>query len=370
MATGQFNYKVSGEFVDIESICEPYVYSYPQNPGLKYFYSDADSADPSPLEDRFQKAATNSWAQSISLPFTDTSGSFPNIAKKGTFPTATKHFAAVSSGNNIKIYRSDSGITIGSTTYGPSSFRNGVVPTYIGAILVGGGGGGGGRGCNKGNKSGWTAKCGGSGGGSGVLSFVIDLNQTSSSQYLQLYVGTGGAGGASGSSDSRPSTGSKGSDGNATTLQKFEPEFGYLATSFGGGGYGGVGDGNDGNGGTGGTPGSSGTLNWVFDLVSTNGSAGNHCQNGGSSAISLSRVFSNVGQSPTSFFSWSSTGYYDGSSGNDYKDAYTDGGSSYGVGGRSSTNNGTTSPGYGAGGGGNGSGNGQAGGGGIAIFYY
>jgi len=368
MATGQFNYKYSNEFVDIETICEPYVYSYPQNPGLKYFYSDADSADPQSLETRFQKAATNTWAQSVRPAFTDASGSFPNIAKKGTFPTPTV-FATYTGPNVVNFSYSSSGITIGSATYGPSSFRGGAVPTYIGVILVGGGGGGGGTGMDKGNKSGYNVDPGGSGGGGGVASFIINIAAAQSEVVRQLCVGNGGSGGSNGSTSDRPSAGTTGNRGGTSYIYISTRGHAVEAT----GGYGGVrgleGASDTGNGGSGG---SYATLNdfdtYCYDFTGVNGSAGNNCRSQTSTAVSLSRVFSNVGQSATTFYNNPATNRnYD--SGDSYRNSYANGGSSYGVGGHKSPTATDVSPGYGGGGGASGKAS-QDGGGGIAIFYY
>ena len=290
-------------------------------------------------------------------------GTAYSFCKKGCFPTVGE-FARVTSGSDVRISRSSSGITIGSTTYGPSTFDTNTVPFYIGFVLVGGGGGAGGRGCDKGDKNGWNGRCGGSGGGGGVLSGILNLKIYDS---LSIIIGSGGSGGGGGSSDSRPSTGASGGNGNTTYIMYPSSYSTLFGAGGGGGGSPGVGDSGDGNGGESGS-GTAAASAPILKMQAVTGSHGNHCQNGGSSAVSLKRYFSNTRNimGNASFFNNSEGSYYNGSSGQSYKDAYTDGGASFGVGGRS----GTRDPGYGGGGGGNGSGNGQAGGGGLAIFYY
>lgn len=83
------------------------------------------------------------------------------------------------------MYRTDDELVIGDMTYGPSDFRDGVIPEYVYALVYGAGGGGAGTKAGSGT--------GAAGGGSGSLvGSVINLKE---SYDLHLTVGTGGAGG-------------------------------------------------------------------------------------------------------------------------------------------------------------------------------
>lgn len=66
--------------------------------------------------------------------------------KKGFFPTTESNFCNITVAGTYNITRTETGLTIGSTTFGTSSFRNGVIPSEIIILLVGGGGGAGGNG--------------------------------------------------------------------------------------------------------------------------------------------------------------------------------------------------------------------------------
>lgn len=79
----------------------------------------------------------------------------PNSSCTGTAatfdiaPTASgakyyKPFYYTTSTSAVTLTRTDTALTIGSSSFGPDKFRGGVVPTQIYAVVVGGGGGGGG----------------------------------------------------------------------------------------------------------------------------------------------------------------------------------------------------------------------------------
>ncbi len=345
------NYKKGG--TDLDSLCEKYVYS---SAGMTNYKLSGSS-----IASRYQKANTNSWANKVNTGY-KVGGTEVVTCAIGCFPTPTM-FASLTSGSNLSISRSSSGITIGSTTYGTSTFRDGVIPKYIGVVLVGGGGGGGGTGMDKGNKSGYNVDPGGSGGGAGVASFVLNLNYS-----YTITIGSGGAGGSNGSSSSRPSAGTNGSDGGNTSIYLNGTQLAY--GMGGGGGIRGLEGASDtGNGGSGRHAYFVNSYSsYLLDTKDTQGSYGNNTRSQTSSAVSMSRVFADAGQSATTFFSNPATdrSY---SSGDSYRHSYANGGSSYGVGGHRSPTSTSTSPGYGGGGGSNGYGS-QSGGGGAAFFYY
>ena len=79
-------------------------------------------------------------------------------------------------------------LRIGSQTFYPDDFRDGVIPEQMYILVVGAGGGGGGTGATVYSASG--------GGAGGFVGAVVDLK---ASYDLKLTVGTGGAGGTSSS---------------------------------------------------------------------------------------------------------------------------------------------------------------------------
>ena len=94
-----------------------------------------------------------------------------------------------SSTKKYSITWNDEELKIGSDTYGPSYFREGVVPTRLFCFLIGGGGGGGGA-------YDWNDDEGGGGGGSAGWILVYLLRSKGSTLEGDLQVGAGGKGGA------------------------------------------------------------------------------------------------------------------------------------------------------------------------------
>lgn len=343
------NYKKAG--ADLDTLCEKYKCS---SAGMTNYKLNGSS-----IASRYQKANTDSWAKTVNTGYYF-QGTEVVTCAIGCLPTQTE-FARVTSGSSLSISRTDSGITIGSVTYGPSSFRNSVVPKIIGILLCGGGGGGGGVGYDKGSKSGYNVDAGGGGGGGGIYTCVLDLTAVSG---ISLTIGSGGAGGASGSSSSRPSNGSTGSTGGDTKLN-YSTRI-WLYGKGGSGGTGGVGDSSRGSGGAGGA-GTHNSYGSGLSPITVSGGAGGSCNNNTTSGgCLLSRVFSTVtGNISTSLFL--STGQQSSyGSGDSYRKSYAGGGSSFGKGGDLYGNE---DPGYGGGGAASGYGS-QSGGGGIAVFYY
>ena len=251
-------------------------------------------------------------------------------------------------------------LTIGSTTYPASHFRNGVIPRYIGVMLCGGGGGAGGYGCDKGDKDGFNITQGGGGGGGGVLLLVIDIYNLSS-----VVIGSGGGGGSTGSSDSRPSTGSNGGTGGQTALNFIS---GATAGCYGGaGGKGGKGNSgsNDsvwGDGGAGGT-------SWcneayaVYSQTHFTGGKGGVCGSSGGQALGSGAFSFTTGAdiATTTMFNNSNTGQAV-DSGDSFRQSWAGGGCSIGSG---ATNSISASK-----GGGGSSGKSANGATGYCAFYY
>ncbi len=85
--------------------------------------------------------------------------------------------------------RTDDQLTIGSATFSPSDFRDGVIPEFMYILAVGGGAGGGGT-------KGYVSKGAGGGGAGSCIGAVVNLKE---SYELLLTVGTGGSGGTTSS---------------------------------------------------------------------------------------------------------------------------------------------------------------------------
>lgn len=352
MASG---YQIDG--TDLDDLCEPYVASKAvnrNNQDLSTF-----STNETPMTDRYQKANTDYWANVITLPLLRDGQAVKTVAK-GYLPTQTK-FAELTSAGTYNVSVSDTSLTIGSTTYPASHFRNGVIPKYIGVMLCGGGGGSGGYGCDKGDKNGYNITQGGGGGGGGVMLLVINIQLLSS-----VVIGSGGGGGANGSSDSRPSTGNTGGSGGQTVLNFIS---GATAGCYGGAG----GKGGKGNSGSNdsvwGDGGAGGSCWWVdeygiFSGTDIEGGVGGVCGSSGGQGIG-SGAYSfttGAGVATTTMFNNSDTGQAI-DSGDSFRNSWAGGGCSIGSGATKSS-----SAGYG--GGGASGNNNKNGGNGYCAFYY
>lgn len=345
--------------VDLDDLLEPFVASAAENS----FGADLTDYEINGLDIgmRYQKANTDSWANTITLPYSVDSVDNGQVigVRKGCLPTQTK-FAEITSTGTFNISVTDSSLTIGSTTYPASHFRNGVIPSYIGVMLCGGGGGAGGYGCDKGDKDGYNVTQGGGGGGGGVMLLVININAL-----ISVVIGSGGGGGSTGSSDSRPSTGSTGGTGGQTILNFLS---GATAGCYGGaGGKGGKGNSgsNDsvwGDGGAGGT-------SWCNEAYSAyspthiSGGKGGVCGSSGGQALG-SGAYSfttGAGVATTTMFNNSNTGQTV-DSGNGFRNSWAGGGCSIGSG---ATNSISASM-----GGGGSSGKSANGATGYCAFYY
>ena len=103
--------------------------------------------------------------------------------KKGYLPcfNGNTPLITITAGTNVDISRTDSKLTIGSSSFSTSNFRDGAIPHVLIFQIQGGGGGGGGT----------TASNDGTGGGAGgFVSLIYNLDRD-----IIAYAGHGGAGG-------------------------------------------------------------------------------------------------------------------------------------------------------------------------------
>ena len=351
MASG---YQING--VDLDDLCEPKFSN-----GNSALTTDPNSStsmmnyynNNEHFGNRYSRANTDSWAKTIELPFYGKGYPF-KVVQKGCLPTQTM-FAEITSAGTYSISRTDSALTIGSTTYPASHFRNGVVPKYIGVMICGGGGGAGGWGCEEGDKDGYNVTPAGSGGGGGIALGVVNLTSLTS-----ITIGSGGGGGSNGSGDSRPSSGSNGGNGGTSTINT------TVGTITAVGGYGGsAGTGSTvGSGGEGGY-GSGSLTDGAYITMVRGGYGGASRDEEGGYGVSLTGFsFTNgAGIDTTTMFSSSNTGYSH-TSGDSYRDSWAGGGGSIGTG---ATNSSSASKG---GGGSHGKHSYKNGASGYCAFYY
>ena len=186
---------------DVTSLAEPKVYTKAE---FSTYYTG---------ETELQKAGSDTT--NVVLSGFSITGTACSCVKKGYMPTDKSCFASITSTGTYNISRTNSGITIGSTTYGPSSFRNSFVPYEIFVVLVAGGGGGGGGGSKEIDKDEYERVLGGGGGGGGVVAFRLNLATYTAG--ATLTVGAGGAAGSD-SSVSDAGDGTNGNGGTATSI--------------------------------------------------------------------------------------------------------------------------------------------------------
>lgn len=199
------------------------------------------------------------------------------LVKQGYMPTMKSCFASLTSAGTYAISRSNSGIKIGSTTYGPSSFRNNYVPHEIFVVIVGGGGGGGGKGYTQVEKNVFNQVIGGGGGGGAVVGYRLSFSSNITPK--SIVVGAGGAAGSNHASDSY-GAGTNGTAGGASKIIVTVPvgftnpgDQAYAQAN--GGGAGGKGTGNEDGATTYGSGGAGGTGSYTGTGCKRSGGAGN-----------------------------------------------------------------------------------------------
>lgn len=230
---------------DISTICEPKVHT--ATPG---FGTASDSLFKG--EGPFQNAGTNT--ENITLTGYEVNGTSCSAVRIGHYPVVTEtcnnYFWCSKIPGDYTITRTNTSLTIGSTTFSKSDFKNGVIPAEVIIFAVGGGGGGGGSGWYVNEDKDLVRVPGGAGGGGGCIIARVDLTRYSKTTYV--HVGGGGANGKNGSS-SEVSSGTAGTDGD---MSSFDNGYEYVFFANGGeGGNGGVGKEEDFSAGTGGTGG-------------------------------------------------------------------------------------------------------------------
>jgi hypothetical protein len=109
--------------------------------GASQVYTQAPFSEKFTGESSLQKAGTNTT--NVELTGFKIDGTTCSVVKKGYMPTMNLFHYIFSSGF-YTLSRTDAALTIGSTTFTPDKFRDGVVPHEIIVLAVGGGGGHGG----------------------------------------------------------------------------------------------------------------------------------------------------------------------------------------------------------------------------------
>lgn len=336
---------------DLDIYCESYAGGKPVSKSgydLSGYKINGES-----ITSRYNKPSTDEWVSSVNTFYSH--GESVPICRIGRLPTQTK-FAEITSAGTYNITWDSSGLTIGSTTYPASSFRNGKVPEYIGIIIAGAGGGGGGFGADLGDKNGYNRKPSGAGGGGGVGAYVISLIGRKEEPMLhQVVIGAGGSGGSwsDSSDDARPSTGGAGGSGGVSKIICREKgttvDIVVVTANGGSGGAGGVGDG-----GTSTSGGSGGTVTTSMGTTtagnpygyyrgscaggsggSYNSSSGSNTGGGATSLTSFS--FTTDAGVPTSTMFNNASSSYSWDSSDGYRNTWNGGGASFGNGGTNST---------------------------------
>ena len=177
------NFKYQG--TDLDDLLEPKQYSLSApNPDFNGYKVNNVS-----MANRFAAYNGKGWEKLFSSTYLY-AGSPILACRKGYKPTVMSRFATINGSagagtRNVYISRTDSALTFSgdvSMTYGPSLFRNGVVPKVIAVIACGGGGGS----CDTSqDKTDYTM-----GGGGGCIAwFVLNLEDNPS---VRLSLGSGG----------------------------------------------------------------------------------------------------------------------------------------------------------------------------------
>lgn len=228
-------------------------------------------------ETDLQKAGTNTT--NVTLTGYQINGTTCTAVAIGHMPKITNSpFWSTSTPGTYTLTRTNSQLKIGSSTYSPSDFRDGVIPKSVVIFVVGGGGGGGGNGYFEQSKGVYARTCSGAGGGGGYAAVRVDISANST---WTIKVGQGGAAGSDGSATANSSgaTGGEGYDSYAKASGV------STSTAIGGGGFGGKpGNGSSGSSSVGaGGNGGTGSVNNGAIGAKGNGGGGNQYGNHGRS---------------------------------------------------------------------------------------
>ena len=203
--------------------------------GASQVYTQAPFSGKFKSETSLQKAGTNTT--NVELTGFKIDGTTCSVVKKGYMPTMNL-FHYITSSGFYTISRTDAALTIGSTTFTPDKFRDGVVPHEIIVLAVGGGGGGGGNGYYEVEKDTFKKIPGGAGSGGGKVVGRLNFDKYST---FEMHVGAGGSAGSDGASD-KNSGGWNGNSGGDTYVIVDGSNYYTFLGKGGGGGEGGVGN--------------------------------------------------------------------------------------------------------------------------------
>lgn len=216
---GKYYQRINSVDYDLTTLCEPKVHDAAPGFGTEF------------EGETFQKAGTDT--ENITLDGYTVDGSAITTVKNGRYPSFSKTIWFCGTAGIYELKRTDSILTIGSSTFYPSDFRGGVIPSEFIVLVVGAGAGGGGCGyfSPKKDKSGFSKIAGGAGGGGGAAIGRIKLTGDTKAT---IFVGSGGKAGTSGSSSSR-SSGGTGGEGDSSVIYGPDGNAGLYGTrSYGG----------------------------------------------------------------------------------------------------------------------------------------
>lgn len=182
------NFKYQG--TDLDNLLEPKQYSFnPPSPDFNGYKINNVS-----MTNRFAAYNGKGWEKLFSSTYLY-AGSPILACRKGYKPTVMSRFATINGSagagtRNVYISRTDSALTFSgdiSMTFGPSTFRNGVVPKVIAVIACGGGGGSTYQ--SKKENVFFTQEWKAGGGGGCIAWFVLNIEDNPS---VRLSLGSGG----------------------------------------------------------------------------------------------------------------------------------------------------------------------------------
>lgn len=166
-------------------------------------------------ESAFQKAGSKTTNVTLIGYQDKSSGAATPVraVKRGYYPTIeetlSNYFWWTGAAGTYTIVRTDSVLSVGSTTFYPHEFRDGVIPSQVALFFTAGGSGGGGWSYYKKDKDNFPAVPGAGGGAGGWCLLWIDLTVSGTKV---ITVGAGGAAGSNGTSG-KTSAGGAGGDG-------------------------------------------------------------------------------------------------------------------------------------------------------------
>jgi hypothetical protein len=275
---GKYKQRINSVDCDLTSLCEPKVHDAAPGFGTKFTG-----------EGSFQKAGTDT--KNITLDGYTVDGTKVTAVKKGYYPTFKKKlwYSSTPNANGYALTRTDSSLTIGSSTFKTSDFRDGVIPHELIVLLVGAGGGGGGIGrFSPGkDKDGFYAIVGGAGGGGAICVGRIRLYDGFT---YYITVGSGGTAGTN-KDEAADATGGTGGTGGSCSVYHTKAAIAANCILSAGGGTGGTGGAPKGDSdctpGTGGAGGSGSIKSTIHNINGqcVSGGGGNYFNNHNRTAV-------------------------------------------------------------------------------------